>query len=104
MAEIIERDEPVVVPARGPRRSRLPGPLRVPVLVILNLGINALLWQTASNFLSPELGFVSKVPTEDDAYTLYSPVARLITKILTIWATWAIGYDCEWRQKVIQCV
>lgn len=96
MSDIIERDEPIVVPARGPRRSRLPAPLRVPILVVLNLGINALLWQTAANFLPSELGFVSKAPTtDDDLYGLYSPVARLITKILTVYATWAVGYDCE---------
>lgn len=95
MADIIERDEPTVIPARGSRRTRLPAPLRVPILVVLNLGINALLWETASNFLSPELGYVSKAPTDVDAYSLYSPVARLITKVLTIYATWAVGYDCE---------
>lgn len=95
MADIIERDEATVIPARGPRRSRLPAPLRVPILVVLNLGINALLWQTVGNFLPPELGYVSKVPSDDDVYSLYSPVARLITKILTIYATWAVGYDCE---------
>jgi hypothetical protein len=95
MADIIERDEATVIPARGPRRSRLPAPLRVPILVVLNLGINALLWQTVGNFLPPELGYVSKVPSDDDVYSLYSPVARLITKVLTIYATWAVGYDCE---------
>ncbi|KAJ4348967.1 hypothetical protein N0V95_005015 [Ascochyta clinopodiicola] len=93
MADIIERDEATVIPARGPRRSRLPGILRVPILVVLNLGINTLLWQTAANFLPPELGYVSKVPSDDDVYSLYSPVARLITKVLTIYATWAVGYD-----------
>lgn len=95
MAEIIERDEATVIPARGLRRSRLPAPLRVPILVVLNLGINTLLWQTAAQFIPPELGYVSRVPTDDDVYTLYSPVARLITKILTLYATWAVGYDCK---------
>lgn len=94
MAEFIERDEATVIPPRT-RRSRLPAPLRVPILVVLNLGINALLWQTVANFLPPELGFVSKAPTDDDVYSLYSPVARLITKVLTIYATWAVGYDCK---------
>ncbi len=97
MADIIERDEATVVPARGPRRSRLPAPLRVPILVVLNLGINALLWQTVANFLPPELGHVSKAPTDDDVYSLYGPVVRLITKTLTIYATWAVGYDCKQR-------
>lgn len=95
MAEIIERDEATVIPARGPRRSRLPAPLRVPILVVLNLGINTLLWQTVAQFIPPELGYVSRVPTDGDVYTLYSPVARLITKILTLYATWAVGYDCK---------
>ncbi|KAH6633742.1 hypothetical protein C7974DRAFT_177560 [Boeremia exigua] len=93
MADMIEREEATVIPARGPRRSRLPAPLRVPILVVLNLGINALLWQTVANFVPPELGFVSKAPTDDDVYSLFSPVARLITKVLTIYATWAVGYD-----------
>lgn len=95
MADVIERDEATVIPARGPRRSRLPSPLRVPILIVLNLGIKALLWQAVSNFLPPELGFVSKAPTEDNVYSLYSPVARLITRIVTIYATWAVGYDCK---------
>lgn len=94
---MMERDEATVIPARGPRRSRLPGPLRVPILVVLNLGINTLLWETVAKFLSPELGFVSKIPRDDDAYSLYSPVARLAIKILTIYATWAVGYDCEYQ-------
>ncbi|KAJ8109353.1 hypothetical protein OPT61_g7522 [Boeremia exigua] len=93
MSDIIERDEATVVPARGPRRSRLPAPLRVPILVVLNLGINAVLWQTVANFLPSELGYVSKAPTEDDVYSLYSPVARLFAKVVTIYATWAVGYD-----------
>lgn len=90
---IIERDEPVVVPARRPQRTRLPAPLRVPILIVLNLGIKALLWQAAASFLSPELGYVSKAPTDDDPYSLYSPAARLITKIATVYITWARGYD-----------
>jgi hypothetical protein len=95
MADIIERDEATVIPARGPRRSRLPGPLKVAVLLVLNLGINSLLWQAASNFLPPELGYVSKVPTEDDKFALTGPIARLAIKIATLYATWAAGYDCK---------
>ncbi|KAG9203185.1 hypothetical protein G6514_003103 [Epicoccum nigrum] len=90
---IIERDEPVVVPARRLQRTRLPAPLRVPILIVLNLGIKAMLWQAASSFLLPELGYVSKAPTDDDLYSLYSPLARLITKIATVYITWARGYD-----------
>ncbi|KAF3006620.1 hypothetical protein E8E13_007561 [Curvularia kusanoi] len=93
MADVIERDEPTVIPARGPRRSRLPAPLRVPILIVLNLGIKVLLWQTVANLLPPELGFVSKAPTDLNAYSLYSPYARLVTRILTVHATWALGYD-----------
>jgi hypothetical protein len=92
MATIIDRTEPTVVPAPAPRRSsRVPRVLRVPMIVVLNLGINALLWEGASMFLTPELGAVSKVPTEGDLWT--GPVARLAMKIVTIWSTWAVGYD-----------
>jgi hypothetical protein len=100
MADIIERDEATVVPARGPRRSRLPGPLKVTILLVLNLGINSLLWQAASNFLPPELGYVSKVPSEDDKFALTGPLARLAMKVATLYATWAAGYDCEPLQSV----
>lgn len=101
MADVIERDEPTVIPARGPRRSRLPAPLRVPILIVLNLGIKVLLWQTVANFLPPELGFVSKAPTDLNTYSLYSPLARLVTRILTVYATWALGYDCNTQRSSI---
>ena len=101
---IIERDEPVVVPARRPQRTRLPAPLRVPILVVLNLGIKALLWQAVSSFLSPELGYVSKAPTDNDTYSLYSPVARLITRVVTVYITWARGYDCNYRVNQVQAI
>lgn len=95
MAELISRDAPSVIPARGPRRSRLPGPLKVAILFVLNLGINSLLWQATASFLPPELGYVSKVPTEEDKFALTGPVARLAIKVATLYATWAVGYDCR---------
>lgn len=101
---IIERDEPVVVPTRRPQRTRLPAPLRVPILIVLNVGIKALLWQAASNFLSPELGYVSKAPTDNDLYTLYSPLARLITKIVSVYITWTRGYDCNYKVNHFQLI
>jgi hypothetical protein len=94
--KVIERTEPVVAPRVHTVnvRSRLPAILQVPVLVGLNLGIRAILWSVAENFLVPELGVVSKVPTEDDLWSLYSPLARMIMNILTITSTWYLGYDC----------
>ena len=101
---IIERDEPVVVPARRTQRTRLPAPLRVPILIVLNLGIKALLWQAAANLLSPELGYVSKAPTDNDLYSLYSPLARVITRIATVYITWARGYDCNYKLDHVQTI
>ena len=95
---VIEREAPDVVPqAHAPMRSRLPTALRVPILISLNMGINALLWEFTSNFLSPELGAVSKVPNEDDVTSLYSPAARIAMRWLTVCMTWYFNYDCESR-------
>ncbi|USP78657.1 uncharacterized protein yc1106_05931 [Curvularia clavata] len=93
--EVIEREAPEVVPQSHatPVRSRLPPALRVPILISLNMGINALLWEFASNFLSPELGAISKVPTEDDITSLYSPIARIAIRWLTVFMTWYLRYD-----------
>lgn len=92
----IEREAPAVVPqAHAPVRSRLPTALRVPILISLNMGINALLWEFTSNFLTPELGAVSKVPNEDDVTSLYSPTARIAMRWLTVCMTWYFSYDCK---------
>lgn len=96
--EVIEREAPNVVPqSHAPVRSRLPPALRVPILISLNMGINALLWEFASNFLSPELGAISKVPTEDDITSLYSPAARVGMRWLTVCMAWYFNYDCKAR-------
>ncbi|CAO2653272.1 Nn.00g026830.m01.CDS01 [Neocucurbitaria sp. VM-36] len=92
--KLIDRAEPAVVThTHTPVRSRLPAILRVPILVVLNLGINTALWSFVSNFLSPELGAISKVPNEGDLLSLYSPGARLGMRIFTIWLTWYFSYD-----------
>jgi hypothetical protein len=92
---VIEREAPDVVPnaTRAPVRSRLPTALRVPILISLNMGINMLLWEFTANFLRPELGAVSKVPSEDDVTSFYSPVARIGMRFLTVWMTWYFNYD-----------
>jgi hypothetical protein len=94
---VIEREAPHVVPnaTRAPVRSRLPTALRVPILISLNMGINMLLWEFIANFLRPELGAVSKVPSEDDVTSFYSPVARIAMRFLTVWMTWYFNYDCK---------
>jgi hypothetical protein len=95
---VIEREAPNVIPhAHTPMRSRLPPALRVPILISLNMGINALLWEFTSNFLRPELGAVSKVPNEDDMTSFYSPFARVGMRWLTVWMTWYFNYDCKSR-------
>ncbi|KAF1843191.1 uncharacterized protein K460DRAFT_140751 [Cucurbitaria berberidis CBS 394.84] len=92
--KLIDRSEPAVFSrTHTPVRSRLPATLRVPILVALNLGINTALWSFVSNFLSPELGAVSKVPNEADLWSLYSPGARLGMRVFTIWLTWYLNYD-----------
>jgi hypothetical protein len=96
---IIEREAPDVVPStHAPMRSRLPSALRVPILISLNMGINALLWEFTSQFLSPELGAVSKVPNERDNTSFYSPTARIAMRWLTVWMTWYFNYDCKTRK------
>lgn len=96
---VIEREAPAIVSrAHTPTRSRLPSALRVPILVVLNLGINMALWEFASNFLTPELGAVSKVPNEHDDFSLYSPGARIAMRIVTVWMTWYFSYDCKTRE------
>ncbi|KAF1832877.1 hypothetical protein BDW02DRAFT_590082 [Decorospora gaudefroyi] len=91
---VIEREAPDVIPrAHKPTRSRLPPVLRVPILISLNMGINALLWEFTSNFLTPELGAISKVPNEGDVTSFYSPVARIAMRWLTVCMTWYLNYD-----------
>lgn len=87
---------PTKLTTRGePVRSRLPPLLRVPILVVLSLGLNTALWSFVSNFLTPELGAISKIPNEGDFYSFYSPLARLAIKIATISMTWYFNYDCK---------
>ncbi|EDU39607.1 hypothetical protein PtrSN002B_004470 [Pyrenophora tritici-repentis] len=91
---VIEREAPEVVPhAPKPVRSRLPAALRVPILITLNLGINALLWEFTSNFLASELGAISRVPTENDITSFYSPAARIAMRCLTVGLAWFFNYD-----------
>lgn len=95
--KLTDRAEPAVVThTRAPvRRSRLPTVLRIPILVVLNMGINTALWSFVSNFLSPELGAVSKIPHETDNWSVYSPGARVVMRILTLWMQWYFNYDCK---------
>jgi hypothetical protein len=95
---IIERTAPVVVPrahTSATSRSRLPWFLRVPILVVLNLGIKSMLWSAALNFLVPELGAISKIPSDTDVWSLYSPAARLAMNAATIGMNWYFDYDCK---------
>ncbi|KAF2850126.1 hypothetical protein T440DRAFT_555386 [Plenodomus tracheiphilus IPT5] len=93
---VIEREAPAVVTHThaATRRSRLPSAVRFPILVVLNMGISALLREYTQNFLAPELGAVSKVPTpHDDIFSLYSAAARALMRVVTIWITWYLNYD-----------
>ncbi len=94
--KLTTRGEPAVFSQnRASVRSRLPPLLRVPIVVVLSLGLNTALWSFVSNFLTPELGAISKVPDEGDFYSFYSPLARLAIKIATISMTWYFNYDCK---------
>jgi hypothetical protein len=93
--KLIERTEPVVAPRAHTAnvRSRLPPFLPLPMLVFLNLSIRTMLWSVAENFLVPELGAISKVPTVDEVWSFYSPPARMAMNILTIAMNWYFDYD-----------
>ena len=94
----LTRSAPTVVP-RGQittvRRSRLPTALRVPILIVLNLGLKTALWSFVSNFLNPELGTISKIPSDNEFWSLYSPGARLLMNMATNWMNWYFQYDCK---------
>jgi hypothetical protein len=99
---LIDRTEPSVVPRAHTTpsvRSRLSAPLRVLILLVLNLGLKSALWSFALNFLNPELGAISKVPNEAElwSWSLYSPIARVIMNIGTIYMNWYFNYDCKNR-------
>lgn len=93
-AKILDRASPAVVPAATPpmRASRLPPYLRLPVLLVLNLGISSAFWTYASPFLGNELGVVSKNPDEEETLAAW---VRLLYKISVIWAGWWLSYDCK---------
>ncbi|KAL5113360.1 hypothetical protein ACEQ8H_008764 [Pleosporales sp. CAS-2024a] len=89
------RTRPVVAPRAhtATARSRLPWLLRVPILVVLHASIRSMLWTGALNFLVPELGRISKVPTEEDFWSLYSPAARIAMNAATVGLNWYFNYD-----------
>ncbi|EAT77882.1 hypothetical protein HBI56_192340 [Parastagonospora nodorum] len=94
--KLIDRTEPVVVPRAHTTvttKSRLPWFLRVPILVVLNSGIRSVLWTAAMSFLVPELGRISRVPSDEDFWSLYSPAARLAMNTATIGMDWYFDYD-----------
>lgn len=91
-SRLTERDPPAVVTntATIPQRaSRLPRKLRFPILLFLNFCINSSLWSIAENFLSPELGAVSKVEDRD-----YLVLAHLVYRVAFLYFTWRANYDC----------
>ncbi|KAI8941251.1 hypothetical protein NX059_002483 [Plenodomus lindquistii] len=93
---IIEREAPAVVThTHAPtRRSRLPSVVRLPMLIVLNMGISALLREYTQEFLAPEMGLVSKIPAHhEEIYSFYSATARAALRVATIWTTWYLNYD-----------
>ena len=92
-SKLADRAPPTVVPNGAPplRASRLPAHLRLPILLVLNLGLQSVLWTFTNNLLGNELGAVSKKPGEND---LVTPAARLGYKMLVIWLGWRLKYDC----------
>lgn len=95
---VIERTSPAVVPAGVPplRRSRLPTYLRLPILLVLNLGISSVLRAYSENLLGPELGAISKSTADRD---LATPALLLVYKIFVIVLGWQLNYDCKMRSR-----
>lgn len=93
-SKITDRTSLAVIPTSTPpvRASRLPTYLRLPILLVLNLGISSALWTYAAQFLGNELGVVSRQTIPDDILT---PTVRLLYKIGVIWAGWWLKYDCK---------
>lgn len=92
---LLDRSAPNVVPdsARPLRPSKLPSHVRLLILLVLNLGLQAGFWTAASDYLgNNELGAVSKQTTPDDWVT---PVARLTYKVVVVCLGWKLNYDCE---------
>lgn len=87
-----DRAPPTVVTNGTPplRASRLPSRLRVPILIVLNWGVQNALWSVAENFLDPELGAITRTENE-----WWSPYARLGYKVLIIFLGWYLRYDCK---------
>jgi len=105
MSTIIDRTAPSVIPPRANVanvRSRLPAVLRVPILIVLNLGLKSALWSFVLNFLNPELGAISKVPGNNDFWSLYSPGARLLMNAATNCMNWYFNYDCKTRANSVR--
>lgn len=98
-----DRSPPIVITTGAPplRPSRLPPHLRLPILLVLNLGLQSALWTFASNFLQNELGEISRKPDEND---LVTPAARLVYKMVVIWLGWVLNYDCKRYPELLCCV
>lgn len=93
-SKITDRTSPAVIPKGTPplKASRLPPQLRLPILLVLNLGLHSIFLTLTTNFLGEELGPVSK--RGDDA-AIIAPAARLVYKVAVIWLGWRLNYDCE---------
>jgi hypothetical protein len=74
------------------RASRLPPYLRLPILLMLNIGFSLTFWSYASPFLGGELGAISKRPEEEHDLAVG---VRLLYKFGVIWAGWWLRYDCK---------
>jgi len=89
------RPSPTVVPSPA-LRARLPAFVRLPMLIILNIGLQTALWSTFVNYFGPELGAVSKRPDESD---WIAPLLRLASKTAMVSIAWWLRYDCKTRPR-----
>ncbi|KAF2865255.1 hypothetical protein BDV95DRAFT_612843 [Massariosphaeria phaeospora] len=87
---ITDRPPPAVVAHGSPprRASRLPAGLRVPILIVLNLGIQVALSTFAADVLPKDVALASSKATSD-----YDAAARFVYQILMVWLGWHLKYD-----------
>ncbi|CAI6333807.1 unnamed protein product [Periconia digitata] len=90
---LVDRGSPKVIPnsTRPLKPSRLPSRLRLVILLVLNLGLQAGLLSASYEYLGiNELGSISK---QTDPSDLITPLARLAYKVVVVWLGWKLNYD-----------
>jgi hypothetical protein len=94
----IQRTPPTVIRSHAaPSTSRLPTPLRILILVVVNFALRSVLWTFAETLLNSELGAISRIPDDRSFFapSFYSPAARLAMAAATNGLNWWLNYDCK---------